>query len=113
MTVSVHAFLGFINKVHSRDPTYVAKYLDLNDIDWDKLIKNSEAYGKTFDKDGKIDSGKPILQVCIENEDTEHKTWQLRPLMERILKLKNCNPNILDEYGEKTMLMYSLYKKKH
>lgn len=43
MTVSVHAFLGFINKVHSRDKTYVAKYLDLNDIDWDKLIANSKA----------------------------------------------------------------------
>ena len=33
--------------------------------------------------------------------------------MERILQLEKCDPNILDEYGEYTMLMYSFLEKKH
>lgn len=41
MTISVHTFLSFINKTQQRNKRYVYDYMDLNDINWERLIKNS------------------------------------------------------------------------
>lgn len=112
MTVSVRSFLTFINKVSSRDPKYVRDKLDLNDIDWERLVENSKESGKDLET-GLTDGGKPLLQVCIENEDSETKRWQLEPLMKILLKVDELNPNILDEAKEYTMLSYSYMNKKH
>ena len=70
MTISVHGFLEFVNKIHSRDAGYVTDYLDFNDIDWATLIKNSKENDVEAINDT-IEGGKSILQVCIENEDSK------------------------------------------
>ena len=36
-------------------------------------------------KQPKTDSGKSLLQVCIENENTVKNTWQLKSLMKLLL----------------------------
>jgi hypothetical protein len=113
MTLSVHSFLGFINKVALRDYQYVIHNLDLNDIDWERLILNSKD-AKRNEKQGQYtDGGKPLLQVCIDNEDVDTKKWQLKRLMELLLKEKDCDHNILDENKDFTMLSYCYMNKKH
>ena len=60
MTVSLHSFLSFINKIHSRNPDYISDYIDFNDIDWERLIRNSENYELDI-KNGRTEEGKPLL----------------------------------------------------
>lgn len=76
MTISVHSFLTFINKVHLRDPKYVRDKIDMNDIDWERMVQNSLLDKKDL-KEGMTDGGKSLIQVIIENEDNETQKWQL------------------------------------
>ena len=43
------------------------------------------------------DSGKPLLQVCIENEDSDTGQWQLKELMQILLTKCQSDPNIHDQ----------------
>lgn len=59
-TVTIHAFCTFIDRNFVRDPKFVHDKLDLDDIDWDQMISNSQMYGKDL-KEPKTDSGKPLI----------------------------------------------------
>lgn len=72
--ISLHQFCTFIDKNHERDNQYVQKYIDFNGIDWEELIHNSRLFDLDL-KNPRIQSGKSILQVCIENEDIETNVW--------------------------------------
>ena len=60
MTVSIHSFLTFIDKIHSRDPNYVWYYIDFNDIDWERLVRNSENLELDIEN-GLTEGGKSLL----------------------------------------------------
>ena len=67
---TVHDFGNFINRNFIRDNNFVWDYLNLNDIDWNQMIKNS--WTKELDLENpRIEGGKSLLQVCIENENTK------------------------------------------
>lgn len=76
-TITAHTFLTFIDQNFSRDPDFVINKLDLNDIQWSKLIKNSRAEKLDLVRPV-IDGGKPLLQVCIDNENHKNGMWQLK-----------------------------------
>jgi hypothetical protein len=85
MFISAHNFLTFVNRIFNRDKKYIFENLDFNDINWATMITNSFE-GDKFKKFGPMtEGGKPLLQVCIENENPETKTWQLKKLMELLL----------------------------
>ena len=75
-------------------------------IDWRQLVKNS--YKSKLDLIKPLtDGGKPLLQVCIENE-TPDGQWQLEDLMRTLLTndLVKCDPNIYDIRNELTLLSF-------
>ena len=61
--------------------------------------------------DAKTIGGKRLLQICIDNENTEN--FKLKDLMEKLLKRKLCDPNVMDFEDEWTLLTYALNNKKH
>ena len=77
------------------------------------MIKNS--YTKELDlKDhSKIEGGKSLLQVCIENENTEQETWQLKELMKCLLQHEDTELDIMDHNDEWKLLTFCYKNKKH
>lgn len=59
------------------------KKLDLNDINWQRLILNSIEQGLDL-SEPLDDGGKPLLQICIDNENKDGR-WQLKDLMRLLL----------------------------
>lgn len=60
-TITLHTFLSFIDKNHTRDNEFVKNRLVLDDIDWRQLIKNSKKQGLEFKGMAVTDYGKPLL----------------------------------------------------
>lgn len=44
-TVTLHAFLSFIDQNQTRDMNYVRTHFDLDGVNWRKLIENSKKKG--------------------------------------------------------------------
>ena len=57
------------------------------------------------------DGGKPLLQVCIENENDNG--WQLKKLMQILLEKSQTDPNINDKKNQYTLLTFCYKNKKH
>lgn len=110
MSVSSHSFLTFIDQNYCRDPKYVLDKLDFNDIRWENLVKKSREEGLNM-KQAVTDGGKPLLQVCIDNEHIDG-SWQLKQLM-KLLLAEGVDPNVSDFEEQYRMLSYSLMNKKH
>ena len=89
-----------------RNRQLVLRHFNLDDVNWERLIENSQIKYKDSNENRKpvSDFGKSLLQICIENEDKNG--WQLKDLMIRLLKDYNCDPNIMDFYEDKTLLTY-------
>lgn len=99
-SITAHVFLTFINRCYTRDAEFVLKHLDLNDIDWDRMIEITRLkYSDRKDSDLRRPvtiSGKPLLQVCIENENEEDGSWQLKRLTKLLLHQPEFDPNSYD-----------------
>ena len=111
--ISVHGFCNFIDRMSVKDANFVKEKLDLTGIDWNQLVKNSHK-SKLDLKTPLTDGGKPLLQVCIENE-TPDGQWQLQDLMTTLLTndKSKCDPNIYDGGDELTLLSFCSVHKKH
>ena len=109
-TLTAHAFLTFVDQNFKRDPNYVYENIDMNDIKFDTLISNSKEFGLEF-KDGVTGGGKPLLEVCITNEQ-ENGKWQLEKMMEELIDA-GADPNMHDYSEQYTLLSYAYINKKH
>lgn len=78
---------------------------------WTNLISNSEMEALNLVQPV-TDGGKPLLQVCIDNE-SEDGMWQLRDMMKCLLQRAELNPNVMDFSEKHTMLSYCYVNKKH
>ena len=111
-SISAHIFCTFIDRFHERNSEFAHNHLDLNDIDWQRMVDLSRS--KKLDLANPLTfSGKPLLQVCIENENSNDGRWHLKTLMELLLKVEECNPNIYDMDQKLTLLTYCYENKKH
>jgi hypothetical protein len=62
------------------------------------MIRNS--YKKALDlTEPKTEAGKPLLQICIDNENSDRETWQLKNLMKILLHYIDLNPDVDDDAG--------------
>lgn len=87
------------------------------------MIENSRREGKSVKGRPTTEGGKPLLQVCIENEQAEGK-WKLKGCMESLLmedKLEDdvvdlmedkCDPNTLTLFDEYNMISYCVIHSK-
>ena len=94
-----------MNRNFTREKEFVWDGLNLNDINWDRMIENSTTKGKDL-KNPKIEGGKSLFQVCIENENTERGTWQLKDLMKSLLNIEEIELNIMDCKEEYNLLSF-------
>lgn len=88
--------------------------MDLNDIDWIQLIINSTTNDLNL-RTPVTDGGKPLLQVCIDNENSaEDGMWQLKDMMLALLKYTDKNQQKIDvnvfDYSDKLTLLSYCYK---
>jgi hypothetical protein len=95
-----------------RQKEFVWDHLNLNDINWDQMINNSRTKEKDL-KNPTIENGKSLIQVCIENENTERGTWQLKDLMKSLLKIEELEVNIFDDKQEFNLLSFCYKEKRH
>ena len=56
------------------------------------------------------DFGKPLIQICIENERGDK--WPLRELFKRLLLDYGCDPNTLDYSNQENMICWSARRTK-
>lgn len=83
----------------------------------DKLFpSNDKAPMKSYMK--QTLGGKPLLQVCIENEINDEKEdpdkrWDLKKLMVLLLTIIGLDPNEQEIEGKQSLLSYCYMKKKH
>lgn len=84
--VSIHLFCSFLNKNFMRSDEFVWQYFDLNNIDWNRMIRISRFKGLDLKQAKATDSEKSLLQICIENEKSDGSLWQLEKLMKTLLE---------------------------
>ena len=86
--------------------------IDFKEINWERLIENSfEQRLFKYDKNGKpkiinatTRGNKPLLQVCIDNENKDN--WHLQELMILLFTTSGCDPNVLDFKQEYSLPTY-------
>lgn len=96
--IGAHTFCEFIHKIFMHDDKQVWKYFDLNDIDWHQLVRNMEHQIEDNQYD-KINGQIPLLQILIDNENSEKESWQLEGLFDEVFRHLNklrLNLKIMD-----------------
>ena len=71
-TVNINHFLHFIDSCLNRE---IGFGVSVKHIDWDRVIRNSKRTSSIYENGdtgkliGHTPGGKPLLQICLENED--------------------------------------------
>lgn len=93
--ITIHDFCSFLEANYVKDPEFNKEFLDLSDIDWQQMIYNSRSYNLDF-KNPKTIHGKSLLQVFIDNYDSQRGTRHLNILIELLFKQKEFVIDISD-----------------